>query len=133
MKTKILYIAITAVISLSTINVFADGTKGKKETAKKNNTTVTHIATGFKEVEMELENWMTSLSEFNIKSETWIEETPQFEDWILKDFNVNNVSEKFQDNELILEGWMLESFDAKTQEIFTDEELEFEPWMFEKL
>jgi hypothetical protein len=144
MKTKVFYIAITTVLSLTTLNAFADGTKGKKQSSEKKNATVTHLLTSVKEVEMEMESWMTSLNEFNTKSEIIIDEPLQFEDWMMRDFNgaaknenfkeeelvmedwmmndfntINHTTENFQDDELILEGWMLESFDVKTQEIFT--------------
>jgi hypothetical protein len=51
----------------------------------------------------------------------------------MKDFGAVNGAENFQEDEMSLEDWMLESFDAKTQEIFIDKELEFEPWMLEIL
>jgi len=133
MKTKIFYIILTAVLSFSTISVFADGTKGKKESDEKKNTIVSHLISSIKEAEMELESWMTTLSEFNSKSENFIDKPLEMEDWMLKNFNTNDNTENFQDEELVLEDWMLESFDVKTQEIFVEEELRFEPWMFEIL
>ncbi len=157
MKTKILYIALSAVLSLSTISVFADGSKGKKESSQKKNTIVSRLFNNAKEAGMELESWMTSLKEFNSESEIFIESPLEMESWMMDDFYGSieteslmedelalegwmmdtfggyNDTENFQDDELILEDWMLESFDVKTQEISVDEELEFEAWMFEIL
>jgi peptidoglycan hydrolase CwlO-like protein len=133
MKTKIFYIVLTAVLSSSTLNVFADGAKSKKVSAVKNNTAVSLIINTVKDAEMEIESWMTSLNEFNGKSEMFIDEPLEMEPWMMNEFNINKNTENFQEDELILEDWMLESFDVKTQEIFIDEELAFEPWMFEIL
>ena len=141
MKTKIFYIAITTVLSLSTLSVYADGTKGKKESAEIKNTTVSLIISSVKEVEMEMESWMTSLTDYNSTSEILNDATQKFEshtianvkvnnkyeifkdddlvleDWMMNDFNVNNNTKNFQDDEFILVGWMLESADVNTQEI----------------
>jgi hypothetical protein len=158
MKTIILYIVITSVLSFSTNSVFADGAKGKKDSSRKNkNTSVSHIISTAIEAGIEMESWMTSLKEFNGKSEvftetpmeleSWmmydfntsigndlfIEDELVLEDWMMDDFKTNNDTDNFQEDELILEDWMLESFEVKTQEISIDEELEFEPWMFEIL
>jgi hypothetical protein len=133
MKTKLIYIVLTAVLSLSTFNVFADGAKGKKVSSVNKSVTVLHIISTVKDAEMEMESWMTSLSEFNNKSENLIDEPLEMEDWMMKDFGAVNGAENFQEDEMSLEDWMLESFDAKTQEIFIDKELEFEPWMLEIL
>jgi len=153
MKTIILNIILTTVLSLSTISVFADGTKGKKESSKKNQNTVSTYISNVKEAGLELESWMTSLVEFNSKSEilmeaalemeAWMmndfntsigtdilqEEELVLEGWMMNDFNVINDTENFQEDELILENWMLESFETKSQEISIDKELEFEAWM----
>lgn len=154
MKTRIIYIALTAVLSLSTISVFADGTKGKKDSSQKKSTTVAAFLNSAKEVGMELESWMTSLKEFNNKTEVFVESPLEFESWMLNDFSNAisaeefqdeelvleswmmedfkvNMNEDFQEDELILEEWMLESFEIQNQEIFIDEELEFESWMLE--
>ena len=153
MKTIIFNIILTAVLSFSTISVFAGDTKGKKESSKKNLNTVSTYISNVKEAGLELESWMTSLVEFNSKSEIFVEaplemeawmmndfntdidtdilqeEELVLEGWMLNDFNVNNNTENFQDEELILENWMLESFESKSQGISIDKELEFEAWM----
>jgi len=129
MKTKIFYIVLTAVLSLSTISANANDKKGKKVFRQKNMPAVSHIITSFKDAEMELESWMTSITEFNSKSETLIEEPMQVESWMMETFSVNDNTKNFQEDELVLEGWMLESFDGNNQEIFTEKELELEAWM----
>jgi hypothetical protein len=134
MKTKIFFIAITAVLSLSTLNVHADGTKGKKQSARINNATVTHIIKSFKEVEMEMESWMTSFSEFNSNTEILIDEPMQLEDWMMSDFNNNSNTENFQDDELVLESWMMNDFNENNNtKKFQDDELPVEGWMLESL
>jgi len=133
MKTKILNIAIAAVLSFSTLSVSADDTKGKKVSSEKKNNSVTSIISSVKEAEMELESWMTSLKEFNKKSETFTDSPLELEEWMMEDFIVTNETENFQESEIILEDWMLKSFDAETQEMFIDEELVLESWMLEIL
>jgi hypothetical protein len=125
MKTKIFYIALTVIFSLTSISATAAGTKGKKKSSLINQVGISHVISSFKETEMEIESWMTSTSEFTAISEVSIDEPLQFEEWMLKKFSEKNDTKNFQDDELILEDWMLESFDSKNQEIFTDEELGF--------
>ncbi len=133
MKTKIFYFALAAVLFFSNANVYADGSKGKKSKSELKSNKVSEIFTEIKDAELELENWMTSLTVFNNKSEIFIEESLQLENWMLSDFNASNEIENFQDEELELETWMLESFEVNNQEKFIDEELELESWMIEIL
>ncbi|MCB8994559.1 MAG: hypothetical protein H6538_03010 [Bacteroidales bacterium] len=132
MKTKIYFFVLTAILSLTTISAFADGTKGKKEKSQKAKTTiVTDFISNIKDAEMEVESWMTSIKEFHSNTVVFYEAPLQLEDWMMESFSMNNETENFQDDELILENWMLESFDVKSQETFTDKELELESWMLE--
>lgn len=132
MKTQLIYIVLTAVLGFSTLNVSAEGLKGKKKIATKKVTNVSELVQTVKEAELEFESWMLTLSEFNAKSESFVEEPLQMEAWMMDDFGADLSNEDFQDEELILESWMLESFDSKNQEIFMEDEMQLEPWMMEK-
>jgi len=105
MKKRI-YTILAAIIILTVgPNAYADGNekaKENKESKAKAEKIVNRISERI-DAELSLENWMTRVSDFNSK-------------------------ESFNENELVLEAWMTESFESSASE-FVDEELSLDGWM----
>jgi hypothetical protein len=126
MKTKFFYIVLTAVLSLSSLSVSAKGEKGKKASGKCNNSTVSHALTTVKETEMEIVSWMTSSTELENSNSEILSSAGNTEARKIN-YSVKKDSNDTQEVELVLEDWMLESFDVNSQEMSVNEEFEFEP------
>jgi hypothetical protein len=129
MKTQILNILFILILSLGTLNVFAEGTKGKKSSAKESGKSVTSIVISFVEAEMELENWMMSLKSFKNNSEILFEEELILEDWMTESFTSTGETGSFIEETLMLEDWMMKSFTGASIDKLMEPELEFESWM----
>lgn len=142
MKKNILNIIFALIIVVVGPNAYADGTKGKKdsETRKEKAERVTKRISNVLDSEMNLENWMTEVKEFN-SSDNFYEEELVLENWMTETFETENelvledwMTEVFEINEieadLELEQWMLSPF--VEVESFQDEELVLEDWMMTK-
>lgn len=120
MKKNILNIIFSLIIVVVGPNVYADGTEGKKvkENQKQKAVKVVDRITDKIDNELNLENWMTEVTEFNNEDKI-IEGNLHLEDWMMEVFTV--------DYSMALEDWMMEVFKIEK----TEEALELENWMLE--
>jgi hypothetical protein len=120
MKKNILNIIFALIIVVVGPNVYADGTKGKKdkETRKQKAEKVVERISNKLDTELNLENWMSEITAFTT-NESFVEEELYLENWMTESFVI--------ENELVLEGWMTEVFEIEE----TEAELELEEWMLE--
>jgi hypothetical protein len=152
MKTKTFYIAIAAMM-ISTLNVLADGKKGKKETNLNNNKPVFQVINTVKDAEMEIESWMISkeydhensvlIENMTVKNATVNAETCTsvksaelsnedftLENWMVPGTNDYSKADYTQVNDNASAGRILEPFDATNLKGSADEEFTLEAWMF---
>jgi hypothetical protein len=128
MKTKLTNIALIAFLLINSVNVMAGEVKSRNQ-LKLNDSATAVLYTksitateALKEIEMELENWMTSFKSFF----NAFENEMVLESWMLKEFNS---AEGSLNQSLQLEPWMLQPFMANSEFGFQEEEMTLEPWM----
>lgn len=146
MKKAIITSLISLIIVVVGPDLYADGTKGKKDKAtarEKSEMVIKKISTAI-DNELSLEQWMTEFTSFSAKKEmiddnlvletwmtnveyfeiesSWIEQEMMLENWMTEVFELS-----FNDSDLEMESWMLQPF--VNEENFQDKELVLESWM----
>jgi hypothetical protein len=124
MKTKLTNIALIAFLLVNSFNVMAGSLNHMK--MKDSSATVnTGSSEAFIEMDMEMENWMTSFKSF-LPADANFESEMVLESWMLKDFNS---AEGSLEQDLQFESWMFQPFMTESDLVFHEKELTFEPWM----
>lgn len=126
MKKRTLNIIFALIIVVVGPNVYADGTKRKKdkESGKEAAEKVIYRVSESFDTDLRLENWMTEFRGFN-SNESFYEENLEMENWMTEAFEVE--TELAMDTELVLEEWMTETFEIEEME----KDMQLENWMLQ--